>query len=71
VSGEFGMQSAENMSDKQTGIKYKQLVEKLLDDAAAATDPTVARQAIDSLRVLGDGITYNAVLRSLEDRHCD
>ena len=59
------------MTEKLTGKKYKQLVEKLLDDATAATDPAVARQAIDSLRVLGDGITYNAVLRCLEDKHCD
>ena len=59
------------MNEKLTGKKYKQLVEKLLDDAIAATDPAVARQAIDSLRVLGDGITYNAVLRSLEDKHCE
>jgi hypothetical protein len=64
VSGEFGMQSSRhNMTDK----KYKQLVDKLLDVAINSGNLEDVRKAVDTLRVLADGVTYNAVLRCIED----
>ena len=48
---------------------YKQLVELALDHALNATTPSELAESINNLRKLGDGLTYNAVLRCQEDKH--
>jgi len=49
--------------------KYNKLVESILDRAAKTEDLGELRSLVETLKILGEGITYNAVLRTQEETH--
>ena len=48
--------------------KYEVVMAKLLDGAANAQNAQEAREWVEAIKVLGEGVTYNAVLRCLDDK---